>query len=112
MLEEIIMRISDLVPQTSGSATVHGDALPLSYVCSGAGAYILGKFTGSIGSLTVPLNCSALFIGAITANWLLAGIDLPMDHSLDQPLLVSLLGMLVSAFFMMWWFKGESVHKI
>ena len=46
MLEEIITRIAELVPQASGGATIHGDALPLSYVCSGAGAYILGKFTG------------------------------------------------------------------
>lgn len=106
------MRIAELVPQTPGGTTIHGEALPLSYICSGAGAYILGKFTGSIGSLTVPLNCSALFIGAITANWLLAGLDLPMDQSLDQPLLVSLLGMLVSAFFMMWWFRAEGTHKV
>lgn len=112
MLEEIITRIAELVPQASGGATIHGDALPLSYVCSGAGAYILGKFTGSIGSLTVPLNCSALFIGAITANWLLAGLDLPMDQNLDQPLLVSILGMLVGAFFMMWWFKSEAANRV
>ncbi len=112
MLEEIITRIAELVPQASGGATIHGDALPLSYVCSGAGAYILGKFTGSIGSLTVPLNCSALFIGAITANWLLAGLDLPMDQNLDQPLLVSILGMLVGAFFMMWWFKAEAANRV
>lgn len=112
MIEELLMRIAELVPQIPGGTTIHGEALPLSYICSGAGAFILGKFTGSIGSLTVPLNCSALFIGAITANWLLAGLDLPMDQSLDQPLLVSLLGMVVSALFMMWWFRAEGAHKI
>ena len=36
----------------------------------------------------MPLNCSALFIGALLSNWLLGGIDLPMDHQLQQPLFI------------------------
>jgi hypothetical protein len=83
------------------------ESVSMSSLFSGAGAMILGKFTGSVGSLTLPLNYSAMFIGAVAANWFLGGIQLPMDQQLQQPLLITLSGMLLGAFAMMWWMQSD-----
>jgi hypothetical protein len=107
MLEDVLVDIVSLMPAAPQVAGVPAETLPLSYICSGLGAVILGKFTGTIGSITLPLNYSALFIGAILANWALGGVDLPIDHRLHEPLFFSIVGMLVGAFAMMWWLQGE-----
>ncbi|MBC8036762.1 MAG: hypothetical protein H7X89_06060 [Rhizobiales bacterium] len=87
------------------------EALLLPYLCSVLGALVLGKFTGNLGHLTLPVNCLALFLGAMASTWLLHGIDLPMDHAVHQPLLVSMLGMMAGAFAMMWWLRRDNVHS-
>ena len=111
MVEDILFQISSFIPSAPGQASLPPESLPLSYICSGLGAIVLGKFTGSIGAITMPLNTAALFIGVILANWLLGGIDLPMDHQLQQPLLVTLIGMMLAAFAMMWWLKNETAYS-
>ncbi|MBI2718703.1 MAG: hypothetical protein HY245_09495 [Rhizobiales bacterium] len=106
MLEDILLNIQAMIPSAPGQDALP-TVLPFSYVCSGLGALILAKFTGSIGSLTVPVHFSALLIGALSANWLFRGLHLPIDQQLQQPMLVSLLGMLVAAIIMLWWLKPE-----
>lgn len=86
------------------------ESVSMSSLFSGAGAMILGKFTGGVGSLTLPLNYSAMFIGAVVANWLLGGIQLPMDQQLQQPMLITLAGMLIGAFSMMWWMQSNQAE--
>ncbi len=86
------------------------ESVSMASLFSGAGAMILGKFTGGVGSLTLPLNYSAMFIGAIVANWLLGGIQLPMDQQLQQPMLITLGGMLLGAFAMMWWIQSDQAE--
>jgi hypothetical protein len=83
------------------------ESVSMSSLFSGAGAVILGKFTGGVGSLTLPLNYSAMFIGAIASNWFLGGIDLPVEQPIQQPMLITLGGMLLGAFAMMWWIQSE-----
>jgi hypothetical protein len=83
------------------------ESVSMSSLFSGAGAVILGKFTGGVGSLTLPLNYSAMFIGAVVANWFLGGIDLPVEQQIQQPMLITLGGMLLGAFAMMWWIQSE-----
>ncbi len=90
-----------------GGGYVAPDTVSLSSLFSGAGALILGKFTGTVGSLTMPLNYSALFLSALAANWLFRGLDLPIDQHLQQPMLVTLGGMLVGAFSMMYWMRAR-----
>ncbi|MGQ0486156.1 MAG: hypothetical protein ACT4SY_12495 [Hyphomicrobiales bacterium] len=79
------------------------ESVSMSSLFSGAGTMILGKFTSGVGYLTMPLNYFAMFAGAVAANWLLGGIELPMDQQLQQPLLITLGGMLIGAFAMLWW---------
>lgn len=110
MIEDVLMSIATLLPSAPSVGVIPSDQLPLPYLCSGLGAPILGKFTGSLGAITMPLNYSALFIGAMLSNSLLHGIDLPVDHALLQPLLVSMAGMLVGAFCMMWWLRDDNAH--
>jgi hypothetical protein len=107
MIEDVLMNITSFIPSVGGEPSLPDASLPISYLSSGAGALILGKFTGSVGSLTLPLNYSALLIGTVMANWLLGGIDLPLENQLQQPLLISTIGMVVGAFAMMCWFRNE-----
>jgi hypothetical protein len=110
MLETILQQISDLVPRASEFGNMPAESLPLSTVSCGVGALILTKFTGSLGALTVPVNYSALFIGAVFSNWLLHGLDLPIDKLTAQPLLITLSGMTIAAFSMMYWLQREGVR--
>jgi hypothetical protein len=81
------------------------EAFMMSVMFSVAGAVILAKFTGNIGSLTVPLNFSALFVGAFVANWILSGVDIPTIINQQEVLLYTVAGM-ISGSFTMLWFTG------
>ncbi len=106
MVGEFLNSIGSLMSGDTGPLSSQAMLLP--YVCSVVGALVLGRFTGDLGNLTLPINCAALFLGAMGATWLLQGLNLPMDQSLHQPLLVSLSGMLIGAFAMIWWLRGNS----
>jgi uncharacterized membrane protein YhhN len=86
------------------------DLLPLMIMFSIAGGVILSKFTGSIGNLTMPINCSALFIGAMTSNWLMQNVKLPIESTVEAPLVFSMIGMTLASFCMMWWLQRDGLH--
>ncbi len=86
------------------------DILPLTGLFALVGGLILSKFTGSIGNLTLPINCSALFIGAMTSNWLMQNFKLPLESSVEAPLAVSMIGMTLAALAMLFWLQGDSVR--
>lgn len=112
MLEDLLMiglpRASSLFG--GGTGYVEPEAVSLSTLFSGAGAVILEKFTGNVGALTMPMNYAALFVGALMANWAFSGLNLPMDQQLQQPMLITLGGMLIGAFSMLWWLRPRVVH--
>jgi hypothetical protein len=111
MLEDVLSNIATLIPSGGAQDSLPVDSLPITYLATVLGALVLCRFTGRIGSLTMPLNCSALFIGALLSNWALGGLDLPMDHQLQQPLLISMLGMVAGAFVMMWWVQDDNLQN-
>lgn len=86
------------------------DLLPLMMMFSIVGGVILSRFTGSIGNLTLPINCSALFIGAMTSNWLLQNVKLPIESTVEAPLLFSMAGMTIASFCMMWWLQRDGLR--
>jgi hypothetical protein len=110
MIETVLMQISAMTPHASEFGNMPAETLPLSTLSCGLGALVLSKFTGSLGLLTVPVNYSALFIGAVFSNWLLHGLDLPIDKLTAQPLLITLVGMTIAAFSMMYWLQRDGIH--
>ena len=92
MIEDILYRISDLVPSGAEFGNMSSQDLPLAIVSCILGAFVLTRFTGSLGSITVPVNYSALFIGVTVSNWALRGLDLPVDKMVAQPVLIALIG--------------------
>lgn len=91
-------------------ARISNEAILMSSLFSAAGALILGRFTGKIGHLTMPLNFSALFIGAILANWVFSGIDIPTILNPQEILLATILGMIAGSFAMLWCTGPEDVR--
>ncbi len=71
--------------------------LIIAAVCAALGAFILSRFTMSLGSLTYPINFCALFAGAIIANLVAKYFQAPLDYSFQRPLLVSIAGMAVAS---------------
>jgi hypothetical protein len=110
MLENLITMDLPSFSDLFSTGVLPPESVSMSSLFSGAGAVILGKFTGGVGGLTMPLNYSAMFIGAIVANWFLGGIDLPMDQELQQPMLITLGGMLIGAFAMLWWMQSDAAQ--
>jgi len=92
-----------------GTGYVEPGVVPLSTLFSGAGAVILGEFTGSAGALTLPMNYAALFVGAMVANWALSGVALPIDPHL-QPMLITFGGMVVGALSMLWCVRSHATR--
>jgi uncharacterized membrane protein YhhN len=86
------------------------DMLPLTGLFALVGGLILSKFTGSIGNLTLPINVSALFIGAMGANWLLQNFKLPLSSAVEAPLAMSVVGMTIASYIMLWWLKGDQIR--
>lgn len=92
-------------------ASLSPDLLPLTGLFAVIGGVILTKFTGSFGNLTLPMNISALFIGAMTSNWFLKNVDLPVRSTIEAPLMVSMIGMTLASLLMMWWLQGDAVRR-
>jgi hypothetical protein len=84
-------RISDLPTET----------FSVSAIFSGAGAVILGKFTGHLGMIAMPLNYVGLLIGALLANWAFSGVSLPLAGDLQSPIVYAISGMCVTGLAMM-----------
>jgi hypothetical protein len=106
--------LSNLLYSTLSNAIEHlvrldmsGEALLMSVLFSAAGSLLLGRYTGTIGNLTVPLNFSALFIGTGLTNILLAGVDIPAIHYQQEIMLFTLLGLITSSFAVLWCVKPE-----
>ena len=83
------------------------EAMMMSVLFSAAGAIVLGKFTGTIGHLTVPLNFSALFVGTVITNSLLDGFDIPAMQYQQEILLFTILGLIGGSFGMLWCVRPE-----
>ena len=108
-MEDLLYSISSIF-DGSGIATQSENGWALTVMFAAAGALILTRFTGSIGALTVPLNFSALYIGANISDWLLQNIKLPVDRTVELPMLVTMAGMTLASFAMLWWLQGDSVR--
>ena len=78
------------------------EALMMSVIFSAAGTVILGKFTGSLGHLTAPLNFAALLVGSVIANCLLDGIDIPAIQYQQEVLVFTILGLISGSFGVLW----------
>ena len=83
------------------------EAFSISAVFSGAGAVVLTKFTSNIGFVTMPINYCALFVGAVTSNWLFSGVHLPVDPDFQAPMIFAVAGMMVTALSLMMFMKEE-----
>ena len=106
MLEDLLYRINDFFSFVPNAGHMPEHVLPLAILFSLFGALILGRFTGTLGSLTLPLNFSALFIGAILSNWVMRGIEMQIDAQIHRPLFGSLIGMLIASMIMLRWMQG------
>jgi hypothetical protein len=111
MLEEILFGIQESIPRAGEFGQVSPEVLPLTILCCVMGAFVLTKFTGSLGNLTLAVNFSALFIGAMTSNWLLNGVDLYIDKVVAQPILVSTIGMTMASLIMMGWLQRDGMKS-
>lgn len=87
------------------------DRVPMIGIISILGGLILTRYTGSLGSLTVPINSSALFIGAMLSNWLLQNVTWTVSSPIEAPLFLSIIGMTLASFCMMWWLQGDSMRS-
>jgi hypothetical protein len=92
-------------------ASLSPDLLPLTGLFALIGGVILTRFTGSFGNLTLPMNVSALFIGAMSSNWMLKNVELPVSSTVEAPMLVSMLGMTIASLLMLWWLQGDAVRR-
>ncbi len=86
------------LPNPSDLLSMAPEKVSIAAIFSGAGSVILGKFTGTVGYLTLPMNYCALFVGALLSNWAFAGVRIPMlDATLQIPMLLTIAGMTVTA---------------
>lgn len=110
MLTETIYSINSYFTTIPDLGNLPPESMPLSILFSLAGALILGRFTGSMGSLTFPINFSAMFIGTTLSNWLLGGVKLAAADPIQQPMFFSMLGMLAASLLMIRWLQRERAH--
>lgn len=108
MLEDMLFQITSWIPTAGGEPAAHG-GLPLSTVCSVGGAMILSKFTGSLGMITVPVNAAALYVGASIFSMFTDRFDLPLERGLEQPLLTTIVGMIMAGLLMLVWMKRDGI---
>ncbi len=81
---------------------VSSEAMGMCAALSAVGAIILAKFTGSIGTITIPLNFGILLIGTVLTNGILGGIDIPSFQHSQEALLYTVSGMISTSFAMLW----------
>ncbi|MFT3988400.1 hypothetical protein [Aestuariivirga sp.] len=110
MLEDILSSLNSLIPTVAPVSKLPAESLPIPYICAILGGLILSRFTGSLGNVTLPFNISAMFIGSMLSNWLLQGVQLPLDPGLQRPLFVTLLGMTVVSVIVMLFVQKENRH--
>ncbi len=92
-------------------ASLSPDLMPLTAMFAVIGGVILTRFTGSFGNLTLPMNISALFIGAMSSNSLLKHVRLPVESTVEAPMLASMIGMTLASLAMIWWLQGDAVRR-
>ena len=107
MLEDTLYWLDGFFSFIPNAGHMPDHVLPLALLFSFLGALILGRFTGNLGSLTFPLNFSALFLGAMASNWILRGIQIQVESQVHRPLMGSLVGMLVATIIMLRWMQGD-----
>jgi hypothetical protein len=110
-MEGVVYSISSLFEVRGFEAVQSENTLLLIWLFSLAGALILTRHTGTIGNLTFPLNFSAVFIGATLSNWALQNLNLPIDRIVELPMLVSMVGITIASFIMIWWLQGDGVRR-
>ena len=86
---------------------VGADAMPVSLLLAGLGAFMLGRYTRALGFFAFPLNFLVLFLGAMGGNWILSATRLRFDADYQGPMVFGLLGMMCAAVTMMVVVKGE-----
>jgi hypothetical protein len=69
----------------------------LSGVSALVGGIILSRFTTYFGIATYLVNILVLFAGGVLANMLVEPFYSPLDNSLQRPLFIALIGMLIVA---------------
>jgi hypothetical protein len=89
------------LPSFGYASDLPSSTFSVSAIFSGAGAVILGKFTTNLGAFTLPLNYLSLMIGAVIANWGLAGVKLPLGSDLQAPIIFAMAGMTIAGLAMM-----------
>lgn len=107
MLSEVVYSINAFFTTIPNLGDLPSESVPLSVVFSLAGALILGRFTGNMGTLTFPINFSAVFIGTTMSNWLLGGIKFEAADPIQGPMLVSMAGMVLASLLMMRWLQSD-----
>jgi uncharacterized membrane protein YeaQ/YmgE (transglycosylase-associated protein family) len=109
MVTEIV-QTADLasILTVTGSSQLSPQAFSLASIMSSAGALILGRFTGTAGALTLPMNYIILFVGAVVANWLLAGYELPLGGDLHRLIVATVIGMFFGACTLLWLMRVDN----
>jgi hypothetical protein len=74
----------------------------IAFISALAGAYMLSQKTSDAGPFNFPVNLLAMFIGAVLANWIGSGLELPLDSVLIYPTIMSLTGMSIVALSIIW----------
>jgi uncharacterized membrane protein YeaQ/YmgE (transglycosylase-associated protein family) len=105
-----IVQTADLgsVLTVAGSSQISPQAISLASIMSSAGALILSRFTGSAGALTLPMNYIILLLGAVAANWVLAGYELPVGDDLHRLIVATVVGMFFGACTLLWLMRVDN----
>ena len=74
----------------------------IALICAIAGAYMLSQNTSDAGPFSFPVNLAAMFFGAVAANWLGSGLEVPLDAAVIYPTILSLTGMSLVAMSIIW----------
>jgi hypothetical protein len=81
---------------------ITGQVLTTCVLFSTIGAVILGRFTGSFGNVTFPLNFAVLFIGAFVTNCAFDSLDIPTLQYQHQVMMFTVAGMISASFGLLW----------